>query len=621
MSLTYVTAYLNIYEETDSSPPLQRTNEWRLQHFRKLAESGILLCVYSSPDCRDMILDIAAEFPNNIRVMSSMSIEDTWAAAACLEYINTPESTGKESASESESDQTIEPNVITLPSSRNHQKDTEKYMQLQSSKMEFVQDATEKNPWNTTHFAWIDFSIAHMFRQLKKSQRQLQVLSQSDLPAKCFVIPGCWGKWDLARHNHHMDHIHWRFCGCFFLSDRDSMLRFCGEYRKRFPEFLRLTGGRLLWEVNIWAWMEHVADPEVWSPTWYEADHNDRCILLPNRFLCGPLSQCATSKTCTDYPYPNIEHFRPGSASYIFYRGEHVLNTRYVNYFFTPQAYYLYSDFSNIIKNKNVVSKLRISNEGEHGFLPLTFKEMDNTTINLPSLTPNGISQGLEDIRLYEGADDGTLRFIATSIEYSPTGRNRMIVGSYCPETATYSNCDVIIPPNPKSWCEKNWIPIRRPQAADSASSDAVSMSYEELFIYKWSPMEFGKIVEAEDGSKHLAIVDRYDTGNLPWFERFRGSTTFTETSEGLIGLVHFSEEGSPRHYYHSLLLLDRNTLHPIRYSMPFYFQKVGVEFCIGMTVQSIQEDEDTFVFWISRMDRDPLMVTVKKSEIPMTME
>jgi len=594
MLLTYVTAYLNIYEDTDSSPPLQRTNEWRLQHFRKLAESGILLCVYSSPDCRDMILDIAAEFPNNVRVMSSIAIEDTWAAAACLEYINAP---GTASGEESDPSN----NVLTLPSARNHQKDTEKYMQLQSSKMEFVQDAAEKNPWNTTHFAWIDFSIAHMFRQMKKSQQQLRALSQSALPAKCFVIPGCWGKWDLARHNHHMDHIHWRFCGCFFLADRDSMLRFCGEYRKRFPEFLRLTGGRLLWEVNIWAWMEHVADREVWSPTWYEADHNDRCLLLPNRFLCGPLSR-PDGDTCKVYAdYPAIEHYHPGSASYIFYRGEHLLNTRYVNYFFTPQAYYLYSDLSNIIKNKNVVSKLSAD------LIPVSYQEMDSATIDLPPLTPNGISRGLEDIRLYESALDGDLRFIATSIEYSSSGRNRMIVGKYCAETATYSDCAMIVPPNPQSWCEKNWIPIRRKGGA------------EDLFIYKWSPMEFGKFVDSDDGAKHLVIVDRYDTSHLPWFDRFRGSTTFTETSEGLIGLVHFSEEGSPRHYYHSLLLLDRNTLRPIRYSMPFYFQKVGVEFCIGMAVQG--EQEDTFVFWISRMDRDPLMVTVKKSDIPMTME
>ena len=96
--------------------------------------------------------------------------------------------------------------------------------------------------------------------------------------------------------------------------------------------------------------------------------------------------------------------------------------------------------------------------------------------------------------------------------------------------------------------------------------------------------------------------MERHDTSHLPWFDRFSGSTTFmpgytnahTSTStnaEGrdIKGLVHFSEEGSPRHYYHSLVELDSKTLKPIRYSAPFYFQNIGVEFCTAMMIIHIR--------------------------------
>jgi hypothetical protein len=126
--------------------------------------------------------------------------------------------------------------------------------------------------------------------------------------------------------------------------------------------------------------------------------------------------------------------------------------------------------------------------------------------------------------------------------------------------------------------------------------------------------MEIGKIVNRPDGTKQLQIIKSHDIQE-PWFHKVRGSTTFTKTDEGLLGVVHFSDEGSPRHYYHVVILLDPVTLKPIRYSKPFYFQKIGVEFCIGFTVI-----EGEYVFWLSRMDRDPLMIrgTFCEAKVPL---
>ena len=648
--LTYVTAYISIY---DNSPPMQRTDDWRLTHFKKLAVSGIQLCVYVSPDYYDALSTMAQEYPN-IKVMDPVILEETYIAKVCQEY------------SEANPDR-----PYTLPNNRNMEKDTVKYMQVQSCKMLFVQDALTKNPWNSSHFAWIDFSIGYMFKQLKRSQTQLQVLANSclkggvigmscktsdNLLVPLFLMPGCWGQWDIKRHDHHMDHIHWRFCGCFFLADRNSMSRFCEEYKARFPEFLQNTG-KLLWEVNIWAWIEHVCDKAVWKPRWYDADHNDRCLQIPNDLLCQKVEAISTTK----YDYPYIEHFRPSSASHVFYDGKHWLNTRYVSYYLTPQSYYIYSDGTKIIKNKNMIVELTadISENDRGQYKPnmQTFMVMDADTVALPALQPDCFSQGLEDLRLYVGAN-GQVKFVGTSVEHSTTGRGQMVVGNYDPYTAKYSNCRRVNSPNTGGW-EKNWIPILRPIMKNVNNEDISVL--EEWFIYKWCPMELAKLIEKEDGELHLEVIEKHDTSQMPWFDRFRGSSTFmpitnagtntgtntgtnagtnTGTNAGTnsdtnidtnaegrdlkgtvgsldvgsLGIVHFSEEGSPRHYYHCLVEIDGQTLKPLRCSAPFYFQNVGVEFCTGMTVN----DDNTYTFWISQMDRDPLMIVVDQTSIVM---
>ena len=83
-----------------------------------------------------------------------------------------------------------------------------------------------------------------------------------------------------------------------------------------------------------------------------------------------------------------------------------------------------------------------------------------------------------------------------------------------------------------------------------------------------------------------------------------------------LLGLAHFSEEHTPRHYYHTLILLDKSTLKPVRYSRVFYFESLSIEFCVGMRVKSASE---SYVFWISRFDRDPIMIEVKKDALLFT--
>jgi hypothetical protein len=101
---------------------------------------------------------------------------------------------------------------------------------------------------------------------------------------------------------------------------------------------------------------------------------------------------------------------------------------------------------------------------------------------------------------------------------------------------------------------------------------------------------------------------------NAPYFNKVRGSTTFVEREDGLLGVVHFSEDHNPRHYYHILVLLEKESFRPLKYSNCFCFKSLGVEFCIGFT----DELADEYVFWTSQMDREPMTVFINKAEIPL---
>ena len=237
----------------------------------------------------------------------------------------------------------------------------------------------------------------------------------------------------------------------------------------------------------------------------------------------------------------------------------------------------------------------------------------------IPKREKRAFSVGLEDIRLFSGAkrEDGTrpVRFVATNVEYSPANKNRIVIGTYDIGTSTYCDCIVAVPPDPNSWCEKNWIPIL---------CKLSNGEEKERFIYKWSPMEIGEIDLA---TNQLNIVVRHEIRH--WlFSKLRGSTTFIDAplaflpegvdveKEYLVGLAHFSEEHSPRHYFHALLLLEKSTLKPVRYSRVFYFESLSIEFCVGMAVKPATE---SYVFWISRFDRDPIMIDAKKDALLFT--
>lgn len=555
MTITFVTSWFDIYKDYICD---NKTKEWRLEYFKQILSTGINICIYISPEYKEDIEELSRQF-ENLKLMQIMKLEET-TAYKCCEGI-----------------------ILSLPQNRNEKKDTFEYMVLMNSKFDFTADAGRKNPFNTTHFAWIDFSISYMFRNKDKTLTYLKYLSECDFKEKMFYIPGCVSKYNGENVDKFMNNVLWRFCGTLFFLDRETLISLNPVYYKAFRDFL-MKHKRMTWEVNFWALLETDGH---WYPTWYSADHNDKILYLPSESYI----KCLDDKLeKTTYPYPEMIHtdynFRSSSASYIFYEGKHILNTRFVNYCYNPNGTYNIDHSNNTILTKNIRSYL-----DPETFLPICYGEMYDTTVALES--KESYSSGLEDLRLFECG--GKLCFICTNVNHSPCGRNRMMIGEYHPEALCYKNCRILEPPE-FTWCEKNWIPLP-------------SEGKDYYFIYSWLPMKIGRITE---DSNVLEIIWEYPI-IAPNFHKVRGSSIFIEEEERdtLLGVVHFSEDGMPRNYYHMLVRLEKGTYKPLEYSLPFCFQFFGVEFCIGFTIKG-----GKYVFWISRRDNDAMMVSINREEI-----
>jgi hypothetical protein len=255
-NITFVTCYVHVYE---NEPFAHKNASWRIEQFEYIANTGVNICVYGDEITTPYLEESAKKFPN----VKILQMSTPYKQTPIYEICQTP--------------------GLSMPERRNDAKDTVEYMALMNAKIEFVHDAIEKNPWNSDIFAWMDFSMAYIFGNKASTLANLKQLPERTYIDTFFAIPGCWQPIPPDNCSAIINNIHWRFCGTFFMADKMSMEKFHEIYRQHFPRFIE-EQKKLVWEVNIWAWLE--ANTE-WKPQWYDSDHNDRIIKLPdNIFLC-----------------------------------------------------------------------------------------------------------------------------------------------------------------------------------------------------------------------------------------------------------------------------------------------------------------------------------------------
>lgn len=563
MSLTYVTSYLNYYHT-----PLE-ANTHRLRLEKLIHFTSVPLLIFTTVE------HIPYLHPFSSNQVKIIPLVGTFFEASILYRMAKMV------------------NPTHLPEKRNIPKDTFDYMCFLHSKIEFMRQAVKMNPFHTTHFAWIDSNISHMFSCITTCREYLHCLSkqhlgQSFLPPQEFqetkivptihqiYMPGCW---NLEKSSDYTKQINWRFCGAFFLGHGNAILHLWKLYEEHFMEFLKTTD-TMVWDVNFWAWLEACKG---WEPIWYKADHNDSIIRVPIFSHSRILSHFVSEQQ--QYPsYPLIEGYFPSAISYLEWeekgKTHRILNTRFVNYEYLPSGHCTIHHPERQVYTKNMCYRY----DEEDGQM------MEENPLFMGLCDVGGMFHGLEDIRLFYSKNK--IQFLATTVGYSPSGKNRMVLGTYDFLKYQLRDCVLLEPPT-DTFREKNWIPF-------------LPRKEEELFIYSWTPIfQIGEIK-----SNRLEITRQMPFSHPLIPHEIRGSSNFVWTQTGYVGVVHFSiPDTLPRQYYHLLVCLDLDSYLPISYSDIFCFEKLGIEFCISLTITN-----DQYMFWFSQQDRDPMYMCVDLS-------
>ena len=246
-NITFVTSYIKIYDDDYGD---LRSFKSRLEFFLKLADTGINICIFCSPEYKEQLEDICKKYIN-IRLIGIISFNE-------LKFLE------------------LNKCIVNLPEGRNIAKDTVNYMYLMNSKIDFVKKTIDINPFSSKYFAWIDFSLPYIFKNIVKTIKNIKILSESNYLDTFITMPGCWN-YKINDTDYIKNNICWRFCGGFFLGDKESLINFYNLSINNFSEFLMHTN-TLVWEVNYWCWLETNKN---FNPIWYQADHDDSIVNIP----------------------------------------------------------------------------------------------------------------------------------------------------------------------------------------------------------------------------------------------------------------------------------------------------------------------------------------------------
>jgi hypothetical protein len=280
---------------------------------------------------------------------------------------------------------------------------------------------------------------------------------------------------------------------------------------------------------------------------------------------------------------PCKEGYRPSSISHLFHGSTHWILVRYVSYVIIDGRYLLdplvpYSNISSLnylVSIEMVDAGIRIMNESGkwlYGSYPTVFSD--------------GMSRGLEDIRMFSLSNESidsnesndsneSIRITGTNVDMTDDGIPNCFLARLELLTGRVYDIQVLR----SKHVEKNWIPF----------------GYD--FLYAWKRNEI------------VWLNSDVSPNPFPWLYGVRGSSCFVEDGDGfLYAIVHKVHDMK---YLHSIVVMDRNK-QIIRHSMPFYFRRLGIEYCIGYWIDSNHHHH----LFMSNQDRDPVYLQVRKENI-----
>ena len=266
--------------------------------------------------------------------------------------------------------------------------------------------------------------------------------------------------------------------------------------------------------------------------------------------------------------------FYSSSSCILPYKEGYLMNMRMVNYTIDSNGYYRDCD-DYIITVNNYMELSDDFTVIEEKLLGSVFDERKYI--------------GYEDIRIFPTQNNEGLHFVGTGLHKNG---NLGIYSGHYDKNIEYIEGTEIKPTFSHQGCEKNWVFV------DYVGSPHI--------VYNWYPLHICKINVA---SHTLESVCKKD--NVPkLFKRIRGSTNGFKYKNEIWFITHMVSYEQPRHYYHVFLVFD-SELNLLRYSAPFKFEGVCIEYCIGLIV----EDYRVIVPY-STWDRTSKIATYSKSYI-----
>jgi len=614
MNITFVSALYNIDNNTNS--------EKLLQDYEKLASSNLKLILFTDSSFKFLEKENVkiVEIPLNEVVIYSKIMKEK----------------------------------LLLPSKRNAEKDTQEYMALMNSKVEFLLKALEFV--DTEYVGWIDaginkiFSTSNIFNKISKYQIK-------DLDK--ILIPGAYQR--QLSFNDLVEGVWWVFLGGFFILPKILINRFYNISLESINEFINKR--RLAWEVNVW--VDIASKHDIFE--WYKADHNDTIVDVPLKFLdFDPsdinfvIKQIVEARTSGNYlhsynlsknvlkrekdPFSKInlelaasclplqkydegrlacERYLESSgpanvknmilgiiSSYITQPIKHESNKK-IEYKL-PNGYFPSSP--SIIQTENgLLCNMRAVNYTIRPNGSYDIRDANNvvrTKNFLLSLTQDfdvikdrEISDNLHKLEPrfpshIKGLEDMRIftyknqnYFFATCCETLNFFCPRIVFGSFNSDGEIIFIQALKIPNNDNNTCEKNWLPF--------VWDDEICL------IYKISPLTIYSINYPEGFELKLKL--QRDSSND---YEFRGSAPPIPYENGWLLTIHQVHYSTPRKYYHRFLWYNKDFTER-KYSELFVFEKPQIEYNL-----SIVHINDKIIMGYSINDGSSQIMSISQDQL-----
>lgn len=239
---------------------------------------------------------------------------------------------------------------------------------------------------------------------------------------------------------------------------------------------------------------------------------------------------------------PTPENYHISSPSILKTDTGYRCNLRAINYIYTKEGDYISRDSDGIVRTRNYVIdinyKFNITNMFE-------INEAEDF-----SIYPCHII-GMEDVRLFDNY------FLCTRLDATFSHVPKICMGDFKNmKILNYGNMGT----------EKNWLPIH------DENKYYIIYSFEPFIVYDLN-VESGELTPFINKK-----INKYQLSS------FRGSAVPIKYNDGYLCTVHQVYYHKKRKYFHRLIWMSKD-FEEIKYSGMFYFDKIGVEFNLGIAL------------------------------------